>query len=139
MYLKFFWTLVKNVHCQGPCSLRPCISRPYCSTKQSKSAKIGQIGYFSLFFLAELQKVYPYYFTFTTFTKGRWVGERILDVFAREFRAHPAEEYVSTFKQFDLQELKSKKYVHVYIDTYIPNPSDFCLPIRVYVYVRIMF
>ena len=43
---------------------------------------------------ADLRKVYPYYFTFTTFTKGRWVGERILDVFAREFRAHPAEEYV---------------------------------------------
>ena len=40
--------------------------------------------------------MYPYYFTFTTFTKGRWVGEKILDVFAREFRAHPAEEYVST-------------------------------------------
>ncbi|CAH1175966.1 unnamed protein product [Phaedon cochleariae] len=40
-----------------------------------------------------LRKVYPYYFTFTTFTKGRWVGERILDIFAREFRAHPAEEY----------------------------------------------
>ncbi|XP_037297963.1 RNA pseudouridylate synthase domain-containing protein 2 isoform X1 [Manduca sexta] len=40
-----------------------------------------------------LRKVYPYYFTFTTFTKGRWVGERILDVFAREFRAHPAAEY----------------------------------------------
>ena len=45
--------------------------------------------------LADLRKVYPYYFTFTTFTKGRWVGERILDVFAREFRAHPATEYVS--------------------------------------------
>lgn len=37
--------------------------------------------------------MFPYYFTFTTFTKGRWVGERILDVFAREFRAHPAAEY----------------------------------------------
>lgn len=47
------------------------------------------------FFVAGLRKVYPYYFTFTTFTKGRWVGEKILDVFAREFRAHPAEEYVS--------------------------------------------
>ena len=44
---------------------------------------------------AGLRKVYPYYFTFTTFTKGRWVGEKILDVFAREFRAHPVEEYVS--------------------------------------------
>jgi len=46
-----------------------------------------------------LRKVYPYYFTFTTFTKGRWVGEKILDVFAREFRAHPAEEYVSKEEQ----------------------------------------
>jgi len=43
--------------------------------------------------LPGLRKVYPYYFTFTTFTKGRWVGEKILEVFAREFRAHPAEEY----------------------------------------------
>ncbi|KAH8397602.1 hypothetical protein KR215_001927 [Drosophila sulfurigaster] len=40
-----------------------------------------------------LRKVYPYYFTFTTFTKGRWVGEKILDIFSKEFRAHPAEEY----------------------------------------------
>ncbi|KAB7507319.1 hypothetical protein Anas_02720 [Armadillidium nasatum] len=40
-----------------------------------------------------LRKVYPYYFTFTTFTKGRWVGEKIIDVFAKEFRAHPAQEY----------------------------------------------
>lgn len=48
-----------------------------------------------MYVVAGLRKVYPYYFTFTTFTKGRWVGEKILDVFAREFRAHPAEEYVS--------------------------------------------
>jgi hypothetical protein len=47
---------------------------------------------------AGLRKVYPYYFTFTTFTKGRWVGEKILDVFAREFRAHPAEEYERCIK-----------------------------------------
>ncbi|XP_002065047.2 RNA pseudouridylate synthase domain-containing protein 2 [Drosophila willistoni] len=40
-----------------------------------------------------LRKVYPYFFTFTTFTKGRWVGDKILDVFSREFRAHPAEVY----------------------------------------------
>lgn len=52
--------------------------------------------FLSSFYLG-LRKVYPYYFTFTTFTKGRWVGEKILDVFAREFRAHPVEEYVSHF------------------------------------------
>ncbi|XP_073987098.1 pseudouridylate synthase RPUSD2-like isoform X8 [Rhodnius prolixus] len=49
-----------------------------------------------------LRKVYPYYFTFTTFTKGRWVGEKILDVFAREFRAHPAEEYERCIKSGSL-------------------------------------
>ena len=31
VHLKVFWTLFKNVHCRGPCSLRPCISRPYCT------------------------------------------------------------------------------------------------------------
>ena len=46
--------------------------------------------------ISGLRKVYPYYFTFTTFTKGRWVGEKILEVFGREFRAHPVEEYVSS-------------------------------------------
>ena len=30
VHLTFFWTLFKNVHCQGLCILRPCISRPYC-------------------------------------------------------------------------------------------------------------
>ena len=30
VHLKVFWTLFKNVHCRGPWSLRPCISRPYC-------------------------------------------------------------------------------------------------------------
>ena len=34
----FFWTLFKNVHCRGPCSLRPCISRPYCISQSIKSS-----------------------------------------------------------------------------------------------------
>ena len=34
VHLKVFWTLFKNVHCRGPCSLRPCISRPYCNFNQ---------------------------------------------------------------------------------------------------------
>ena len=33
VHLKYFWTQFKNVHLQGPCSLRPCISRPYCTFK----------------------------------------------------------------------------------------------------------
>ena len=31
VHLKYFWTQFKNVHLRGPCSLRPCISRPYCT------------------------------------------------------------------------------------------------------------
>ena len=31
VHLKFFWTQFKNVHLGGPCSSRPCISRPYCT------------------------------------------------------------------------------------------------------------
>ena len=39
VHLKFFWTQFKNVHLRGSCSLRPCISRPYCNwlNKISKS------------------------------------------------------------------------------------------------------
>ena len=33
-----FWTLFKNVHCRGPCSLRPCITRPYCISQSIKSS-----------------------------------------------------------------------------------------------------
>ena len=39
VYLKFFWTLFKNVHCQGPCILRPCISRPYCTLSVDLSSE----------------------------------------------------------------------------------------------------
>ena len=33
VHLKCFRTPLKKVHCQGPCILRPWISRPYCSPK----------------------------------------------------------------------------------------------------------
>ena len=33
VHLKYFWTQFKSVHQRGPCSLRPCILRPYCITK----------------------------------------------------------------------------------------------------------
>ncbi|XP_034667167.1 RNA pseudouridylate synthase domain-containing protein 2 isoform X1 [Drosophila subobscura] len=66
-------------------------------TKSPKNKKLNltdeKYDETSYYFENGLRKVYPYFFTFTTFTKGRWVGEKILDVFAREFRAHPAEEY----------------------------------------------
>ena len=56
---------------------------------------------------AGLRKVNPYHFTFTTFTKGRWVGETILEVFSREFRAQPQQEYVSSFQG---KKMKTKNF-----------------------------
>lgn len=47
----------------------------------------------SYYFENGLRKVYPYYFTFTTYTKGRWAGRTLLEVFGKEFRAHSSEEY----------------------------------------------
>ena len=35
VHLKYFWTQFKNVHLRGPCSLRPCILRPYCIRYQN--------------------------------------------------------------------------------------------------------
>ena len=35
----------------------------------------------------------PYYFTFTTHAKGRWCGDKLSEVFAREFRALDTNEY----------------------------------------------
>ncbi|XP_055370718.1 pseudouridylate synthase RPUSD2-like [Condylostylus longicornis] len=71
--------------------------KPKLETKDLKAKRPGfsedRYNETSYYFENGLRKVYPYYFTFTTFTKGRWVGEKILDVFSREFRAHPAEEY----------------------------------------------
>ncbi|XP_043216269.1 RNA pseudouridylate synthase domain-containing protein 2-like isoform X1 [Amphibalanus amphitrite] len=74
-----------------------CLLQAKLETKALKAKRPGftdeRYTETSYWFENGLRKVYPYYFTFTTFTKGRWVGEKILDVFAREFRAHPAEEY----------------------------------------------
>lgn len=46
-----------------------------------------------------LRKVYPYYFTFTTYTKGRWVGRTLADVFGEEFRSHSADVYERHIKE----------------------------------------
>ena len=45
------------------------------------------------YFEAGLRKVRPYYFTFTTHAKGRWCGDKLSEVFAREFRALEPEEF----------------------------------------------
>lgn len=74
-------------------------------TKKPKKAKLDPVlmtrpGYTSerfdetsYYIENGLRKVYPYYFTFTTYTKGRWVGRTLMDVFGEEFRAHSTDEY----------------------------------------------
>jgi hypothetical protein len=71
---------------------------------------------------AGLRKVYPYYFTFTTFTKGRWVGQKILDVFAKEFRAHPVEEYVSAFSCFPCKRFLNPVFFINGLSSYMIRP-----------------
>ena len=44
VHLKFFWTQFKIVHCRGPCSLRPCISRP-CCINQNQVSTLKKSGY----------------------------------------------------------------------------------------------
>lgn len=46
-----------------------------------------------------LRKVRPYYFTFTTHAKGRWVGDKLSDVFAREFRAMEPKDYLRCIEE----------------------------------------
>ena len=47
--------------------------------------------------VAGLRKVYPYHYAFTTHAKGRWVNQRIIDVFTKEFRHDTPENYVNYF------------------------------------------
>ena len=51
------------------------------------------------YFEAGLRKVRPYYFTFTTHAKGRWCGDKLSEVFAREFRALEPEEFYRCIQQ----------------------------------------
>ena len=49
LQLKYFWPLFKNVHLQDPCSLRPCISRPYCTKVDSLGSLFEYTGLFENF------------------------------------------------------------------------------------------
>ena len=81
-------TEVKKAKIDDPKALRP---KPL----EFNDDKYNETSYY---FDGYLRKVYPYYFTFTTFTKGRWENERLLDIFAKEFRAQPVEEYERCIK-----------------------------------------
>lgn len=42
-----------------------------------------------------LRKVYPYVFTYYSYCKGRWVGKKLKELFAKEFRALSDQSIVS--------------------------------------------
>jgi hypothetical protein len=42
--------------------------------------------------------VKPYFQDFRTFAKGRWIGREILEVFCREFGAHPPSYWVNAMR-----------------------------------------
>ena len=45
VHLKYFGTQFKNVHLRGLCSLRPCVSRPYCIKTQKERISTKSINY----------------------------------------------------------------------------------------------
>jgi RluA family pseudouridine synthase len=45
------------------------------------------------YFEAGLRKVYPYYYQFTTYAKGRWYGQKLVDVFVKEFQHVTPESF----------------------------------------------
>ena len=62
VHLKVFWTQFKNVNLRGLCSLRPCISRPYCISKnlQKYSKKTQAITRLSARKIKAFQKLIKY-------------------------------------------------------------------------------
>ena len=45
-----------------------------------------------------LRKVYPYPFRYQTFARGRWIGQKLVDVLSNEFRAWPRSYYEEAIK-----------------------------------------
>ena len=72
------------------------------------------------YFRGGLRRVRPYYFTFTTHAKGRWCGEKLSEVFAREFRALEAEEY----KRCIREGLVKVSSIYVYSYSYFICSTD---------------
>lgn len=76
---------IEHIKKPKKCKLNTVQARP-----GSTDEKFDETSYY---FENGLRKVYPYFFTFTTYTKGRWVGRTLFDVFGEEFRSHSTKEY----------------------------------------------
>ena len=87
MHHKYFWTQFKNVHLQGPCSLRLCCSRPYC-------------GGFHLHLL-----VFPFIHQFNF-----WIGDLVHSSFAIDKFRKISKTFQYHFKTCTLWFLHEKEY-----------------------------
>ncbi|VVC24117.1 Hypothetical protein CINCED_3A005436 [Cinara cedri] len=85
---------IEHIKKPKKCKLNSVQARPGTTNE-----KFNETSYY---FENGLRKVYPYFFTFTTFTKGRWVGRTLVDVFGEEFRAHTTNEYEEHVKNGSL-------------------------------------
>lgn len=45
-----------------------------------------------------VRHVKPYFQEFRTFSKGRWIGREVLEVFCREFGAHPPSYWINALR-----------------------------------------
>ena len=45
-----------------------------------------------------IRHVKPYFQDFRTFAKGRWIGREILEIFCREFGAHPPSYWINALR-----------------------------------------
>lgn len=45
-----------------------------------------------------VRHVKPYFQEFRTFAKGRWIGREVIEVFCREFGAHPPSYWINALR-----------------------------------------
>ena len=50
-------------------------------------------------FVDHLRYLKPYTHSYSTYAKGRWLGKKLLDVFATEFKSKPREYYINAIKE----------------------------------------
>ena len=53
-------------------------------------------SYPTYYFEGPYRYVKNYHYTYRTFTKQRWAGEKVHDMFTKEFQAYTPEYYVNT-------------------------------------------
>ena len=68
-------------------------------SKEEESPNDDQVFDATIYVVKDsLRFVKPYSHEFTTFAKRRWVGQSLLDVFSREFKAYSSDYYTKAIE-----------------------------------------